>query len=51
MFSRVIIDVLCMLVAKNKRAIMSANFMFTAVDNSISLRQNCLGLSCGTAAS
>ena len=42
---------LCMFVSKNNRAIMSANLMFTAVENSIYLRQNCLRLSCGTAAS
>ena len=41
---------LCMFVAKNNRAIMSANFMFTAVENSIYLRKNCVRLSCVTAA-
>ena len=32
---------LCTIAAKNNSAIMSANFMFTAVDSSVSLRQNC----------
>ena len=42
---------LCMLVANNNLAIMSANVMFTAVENSSSLRQNCLRHSYETALS